>query len=161
MNVTTTVTANITADPGVIFDLANSVDDAPRVFTGWGPVPGTARTEVLGDGPLDVGVRRRVYFVDGSQIEETILEYTRGSAWSYTLSGIEKPFSLLVREGRVRWTLKQDGPRVCVTWTCAFELRSVLAWPIASVLMLFFTRMMRRVLTTIVRICALDRVDHS
>ncbi len=153
MHVSTTVTAHITAEPEAVFDLANSAEDAPRVFTGWGPLPGTSRTEVLGDRPLDVGVTRRVFFVDGNQIEETILEYIPGSAWSYTLSGIGRPFSLLVREGKVRWTLKPEGHGVRVTWTCAFDLRSPLAWPIASVLMFFFTRMMRRVLTTIARTC--------
>jgi hypothetical protein len=153
MNVAAHAMRDVAADPATVFALANSAEDAPRLFTGWGPFPATDRVEVIGGAPLEVGARRRVYFSDGSQILEEILAYDPGSAWSYSLVDIGRPFALLVREGRADWRLEKHDEGVRVRWTCTFELQSALLWPVASVPMLLFGRMMHRTLANIAHAC--------
>jgi hypothetical protein len=147
MIVTTVATADTRASAATVFDVANDIDDIAEAFVSFGPIPGVARGEVIGGGPLAEGKTRRLQLTDGSMVEEDMLLFDRPRAFSYTLRGIGKPFGLLVRQGKAHWMLTESAAGTHVHWQYNFELTSALAWPVAGPLLhLLFNAWMRRCL---------------
>ena len=147
MIVTTVATADTRASAATVFDVANDIEGIAEAFVSFGPIPGVARGEVVGGGPLAVGKTRRVHLTDGSMVEEDMLLFDRPRAFSYTLRGIGKPFGLIVREGKANWMLTESSAGTHVHWQYSFELTSPMMWPLAGpILHLLFNGWMRRCL---------------
>lgn len=121
-----------------VFDHACDAAKLCKLLIGWGPVPATTSIELLDDATQPaVGVRRRVRTSDGGELEEEILAFERPRQHSYRLYGEFKGLAkILVREGRADWRFEAVGERETrVHWRYEFELRSVLALPLAIPMM--------------------------
>lgn len=121
-----------------VFDYACDADKLTALLVGWGPVPATTEIALL-DGATEpaVGVRRRVRTADGAELEEEVLAFERPRRHTYRLygefAGLAK---LLVTEGFGDWRFEAVGEaQTRVTWRYEFELRSVLALPLAIPMM--------------------------
>lgn len=121
-----------------VFDHACDASKLTALLTGWGPVPATTNIELLdGATELAVGVRRRVRTSDGGELEEEILVFDRPRQHGYRLyGGFAGLAKLLIREGRADWRFEAVGEHETrVRWRYEFELRSVLALPLAIPMM--------------------------
>lgn len=120
-----------------VFDFVISPESIPMGFVGHGPIPRAMSAEIVSDGVVEVGARRRIHNADGSVIDEVIEVLERPSQQAYEIvSGLIRPFSLLVVGGRGDWQLEDEGDGTRVTWQFRWRLRSGLFWPIAR----FFRR---------------------
>lgn len=144
MDLTTTATERIAAAREVVFDFVTAPEAVGKTFTGYGPIPGAERSEVVTEGGMRVGAIRHVHNRDGSVIEEEIVALERPARQAYRLvRGFRPPASWLVRGARGDWQLDADGDGTHITWTFTFELRSALAWPFAALMRRSFRKAMQ------------------
>ena len=94
----------------------------PRLFRGWGPVPGVAAVDAE---RLETGARRRVRLDDGSAITETVLSVRPGRALRYEASGHAAPVRWWACGARAAWRFEPQGRGTRVTWVYRFRPRGV------------------------------------
>lgn len=146
MNLETRASVHVPRPPEVVFDYATAPANLPRMMRAYGPIPAIERAEMLSE---DL---RRVHMSDGSAIEEKLLALVRPRQHLYRwASGLRPPLSLLVRWGEAEWTFRPDGAGTEVTWVYRFELRSLLAYPVALVVVRLFNTWMSRGLSELRR----------
>jgi ribosome-associated toxin RatA of RatAB toxin-antitoxin module len=141
----------IKAVPEQVFDFATAVPNLPKVFKGYGAIPGIRRAEIVGGGEMREGAIRRVTNTDNSVIDEEIIKLNRPTQQTYKLiSGFKPPFSFLIRSGAGDWTFVPSNDSTIVTWKFNFELTSVLAYPMmALIVSVFFQQAQQRCLAEI------------
>lgn len=132
--------------PARVFAEATSLEGLPKTFTGFGPIPGVLRAEVVGGGELKEGATRRVYNSDGSAIDEVIEALRAPERHAYRLvRGFKPPFNLLVREALSDWRFSPSAKGTRLEWSYTFTLTSPLAFPVTAPLVkVFFAQAMRR-----------------
>ena len=59
--------------PEEVFDFITAPDAVGKSFDGHGPIPGSERSEVLGEESMRNGSIRRVHNTDGTVVDEEIL----------------------------------------------------------------------------------------
>jgi uncharacterized protein YndB with AHSA1/START domain len=117
----------------VVFDHATDLANLPRLLGRKGPIPAIARAQKIDE------TRRRVDMSDGSSLEETVLVLERPHRHVYRWSeGLRPPLSLLVRWGEADWSFRTADGGTEVEWVYRFELRTLIAYPIAAILVRFF-----------------------
>ena len=137
--VSTSASIDIPRPRAEVFDFCCRNDTYERHLRPRLPVAGVARAELLGNGSIEAGGRRRVVLTDGSELEEVILEYSPHTLHSYRWSkGLKGPFSLLVRSGTGSWRFSDVPGGTQVDWGYDFELKSPLAYPLALPVMPLF-----------------------
>lgn len=145
MQVAIQVERIIQAAPVAVFELALDPLRFPRTFRGFGPIPSIRA--ITQDGPPAVGSTRRLDNSDGSRPQELITSLDPPRHHAYTLSGLARPFSWLVREGHAEWTFMPNADGTRVRWRYCFELTAASAWLLAWPLLHVFMRgAMRRCL---------------
>jgi SAM-dependent methyltransferase len=141
----TTVNQHIRCAWERVFDVAIDADRAARIFRPLLPIPGIARSELLGADVPGPGVRRRITWTDGSSTLEELLEFERPVRlqyrWTNTLRG---PLSLLMRTAESDWTFAPTPTGTVVYWTYRFEPRSRFAHPLMNIVLAGFRRWMRQ-----------------
>jgi hypothetical protein len=124
-------------------DYATTLHNFPKHFQGYGPVPGMNRKELTEDREqLQVGVVRRVYGQDGSVLHERILRLDRPHLYAYEIiSGFSFRLGLLVQYAYTEWQFEL-GPAhsTRLTWRYRFNLTSLLAYPLALLIVKIFMR---------------------
>jgi ribosome-associated toxin RatA of RatAB toxin-antitoxin module len=136
MKVQSQASIEIKASPEQVFDFATAVSSLPKVFKGYGVIPGIRSAEIVSGGEMRSGVIRRVTNYDNSVIDEEIIKLTRPTKQTYKIvSGFKPPFSYLVRSGGGDWTLTPSNDSTIVNWKFYFEVTSVLAYPIVALIM--------------------------
>ena len=151
MAVTTEVAETIDAPPEVVFDLGTPAEMLPRLFRGYGPIPGIAKAEIVGGGELKAGAIRRITNTDGSVIDEEIIELRRPEKHVYRLiRGFKFPFSLLVRGADSDWTFSAAGAGTRVAWRFSFVPTTPLVSPVVGLIARrFFRRAQAECLTNL------------
>jgi hypothetical protein len=140
------------------FDFAVDAERFPPMFTGYGPIP--AIRSITLEGPLAVGVTRRIANSDGSMLTEQVTALDRPTRHAYSLGGFRAPFSWLVKRGHADWAFEAQQSITHVRWSYCFDLRSPLAYPLAALLLQFFmARAMQRCLDQMAY--ALDEHDAA
>lgn len=129
---------------GDVFDFVVLPESIPLGFAGHGPIPRAESAEIISDGGMRVGARRRIHNADGSVVDEVIRALERPSHQAYEIvGGLLPPFSLFVRGGRGDWRLEDEGDGTRVTWEFSWDLRSGLFWPVAALFRRPFAAAMR------------------
>jgi hypothetical protein len=133
------------------FRIAGDLERFPEFFTGFGPIPKVVRCELITPLPVQVGSQRLISNGDGSVLEESVEIYEPGAEHRYRIEkGFVPPFGWLIRAAIGHWTFVGVGAETRVTWRYRFELRSVVAIPIAGLIVhVFFKRAMLRCLRNI------------
>jgi hypothetical protein len=129
MNVLLHTERKIRASPEAVYALSIDAQRFPRVFPGFGPIPGLRRITL--DGAPAVGATRKLEDNNGLVLTERITVLHPGRRHAYTLSGLHPPLAWLVRAGRADWRFAPVAEGTQVVWTYDFELTSPLAWPLA------------------------------
>jgi hypothetical protein len=138
MRISTTRSVKIARPPEEVFRFITDLESPARTFHGYGPIPAVLRTEVARGDPRRPGASLRVHNADGSVVTREITVVEAPSRYGYRLaSGFKPPFSRLVRAGDAEWTLRADGDHTRLSWTYGFELRSLLAYPLTALLVVF------------------------
>lgn len=136
MKVQSQASIEIKASPEQVFDFATAVSTLPKVFKGYGVIPGIRSAEIVGGGEMREGAIRRVTNSDSSAIDEEIIQLTRPTKQVYKLiGGFKPPFSYLVRYGGGDWTFTPSNDSTIVNWKFYFELTSALAYPLMALIM--------------------------
>lgn len=126
----------IKAAPELVFDWATDPAKMPQFFRGYKGIPGIKKVEIEGR-EIQAGTLRKVYNTDNSVIDEEIIDFTRPHQHSYRLiSGFKPPFSWLVTTGGGTWTFSNSDQGTIVDWQFYFQLRSIVAYPIMTKLIL-------------------------
>lgn len=126
--------------PEVVFDYVTQPHTFPKVFRGYGPIPGMKHVTLLDNSDrLHTGQIRIVTGEDGAQLKEKILVLDRPHTYAYEiLGGLRFPLSLLVKSGNVEWSFLQTSSGNQIIWHYHFTLTSPLAYPAASMIVKFF-----------------------
>ncbi len=136
MKVQSRASIEINALPEKVFDFATAPDNLPKLFKGYGVIPGILNVEIVGDSETREGVIRRVTNLDNSIIDEEIIELKRPTKQTYKLiSGFNPPLSFLVRSGAGDWTFTPSNNSTILVWEFYFELTSILAYPLMAFIM--------------------------
>jgi len=138
LNIQLRTQRRIAASAEAAYALAIDAQRFPAVFTGYGPIPGLRRITLHGE-PA-VGTTRDVEDKAGVVMHERIDALEPGRRHAYTLSALKPPFAWLVRVGHADWTFTPAGNASDVVFSYAFELTSILAWPLAAPLLHVFMR---------------------
>lgn len=153
MSVTASAKREFVARPGVVFELATGLGDAPYVFTGWGPISRIDRIEILGGGAMTVGTTRRVFFHNRTRLDEDVVAFQPPVEWVGVVRQVPPRFAWLVRGSRSRWTFEESDGRTIATWRCVLEPASPRLRPlVAAAAYLLFSPMMRRALRNMERL---------
>ena len=130
------------------FKLATDMSQFNRYFTGWGPVPGNKRVEIIDAGAPKPGSRRRVINNDGSALLEEIHQFKAPSIHRYRIvSGLPAPLGLLTKYGDAVWYFETHKSGTSITWRYKFKLVNAAALPAAAAIVkLPFQQAMRRCL---------------
>ncbi len=145
MQVSTRARRSIAVPPAAVFALALDPVAFPALFRGFGPVPAVRRIEP--DGPPRVGATRRLENSDGSRPRERITAFDPPRLHAYALEGLRPPLAWLAQGGHAEWRFAAEPGGTRVDWRYAFTLTSVLAWPLAWLVVAIFMReAMRRCL---------------
>lgn len=130
-----------------VFDFAVDGANFRRFMQPLPPIPGVAGSELIDAKELRTGVKRRVTMTDGSIVLEELLDVTRPYRHRYRwLNKPAFPFSLLVRSGEARWTFAERAGRTAIEWDYGFELTSILAYPLARLVVFAMRRWMAQAL---------------
>jgi hypothetical protein len=151
MKVQSRASIEINALPETVFDCATAPENLPKLFQGYGVIPGIVRVEIVGGGETREGVIRRVTNSDNSLIDEEIIAFKRPTKQTYKLiSGFNPPFSFLVCCGGGDWTFTFDNNSTILVWEFYFQLTSILAYPLMAFIMLvYFQKAQQRCLSEI------------
>ena len=122
-----------------VFNFVTDIDIMPKVFKGFGPIPGIKLVKnVSGDG-IGPGSRREVHNFDGSIVTELVEESRQGELYRYRLiSGLRFPFNLMVSEGLGNWSFKKTATGVEITWEFSFIYKFKALAPITFLLVKVF-----------------------
>ena len=147
--VETHVDVLIPCSRGDAFALMSNLEQFPKFFTGFGPIPKVVSCELVTPLPVRVGSKRLISNGDGSVLEEIVEIHEEDKEQRYRIEkGFVPPFSILISAAVGHWTFVSEGEHTRVGWTYRFELSSVLAIPIAGVIVHFlFKRAMARCLS--------------
>lgn len=122
--------------PEVVYDLAADHENLPRVFKGVGPVPAVVAVRMRDD-----GLMRYVENADGSVIHQQVVRMERPHLQEFALvGGFQPPFSWLVRGGGGVWRFRRSAQGCVARWQVYFDLRTVAAFPLISLLLHKFYR---------------------
>lgn len=137
-----------------VFELMVDPVRFPATFRGYGLIP--AIRSISLDGPLAVGVLRRIHNADGTTLTEQVTALDKPLRHAYTLGGFRPPFSWLVKRGEATWSLGLANESTTrVHWHYRFMATSVLAYPMASLLLrIFMTHAMQRCLENMATLLA-------
>lgn len=145
MRILCTARRAIPCPASVAFELSLDPERFPPLFQGYGPIPAISSIEM--QSPLTVSSTRRIHNADGTVLTEQVTGLDPPSRHRYSLTGFRAPFSWLVRRGEAEWNFTADASKTQVQWNYEFVLTSVLAYPIAVVLLrVFMRRAMQRCL---------------
>ena len=134
MQVHSQASITINAPREDVFAFTNDVTKFPQTFSGFGPIPGMERVENLNSEETRKGTVRHIHNKDGSVIEERLIEHAPPDTMAYEIaSGLQPPFSWLVRGAGGRWTFTDRGEATEVNWKFRFDLTTPLVFPIAYV----------------------------
>ena len=135
----------------VVYDITTRADAPALLFKGWGPIPGTTSSVVLGDGILKEGCIRRITGTDGSVIDEEVTALVPKKQQSYRLppGSFKGGFGALVKEAYGNWDYSDQADSTLINWTFTFVLTSPLAWPLALPLSMAFQKAMEAALSRI------------
>lgn len=134
MQVHSQAAITINAPRETVFAFTNDVTQFPSTFKGFGLIPGMDRVENLDGGETRKGTVRHIHNKDGSVLEERLIEHAPPSEMAYEIvSGLQPPFSWLVRGAGGRWTFTERGDATEVEWRFRFDLTTALVFPIAYV----------------------------
>lgn len=150
MELGTRATRSIAAPPARVFAYATDVAELPRIWRGYGPIPGMVSATLAGEGPVAPGHVRHIENADGSRLEERIVRHEPPRFHGYVLGGaFAFPFSMVVREGHSLWHLEAEGGGTTFTWTYRFVLTSPLVVPLMWPIVGLFRKAMERALAVI------------
>ncbi len=151
LNIQTRARIRIPLPTDVVYKITTRADAPALLFKGWGPIPGTTSSVVLGDGGLKEGSLRRITGTDGSVIDEEVTVLVPGKQQSYRLppGSFKGGFGALVKEAHGNWEYTDQGDSTLVNWTFTFVLTSPLAWPLALPLSMAFQKAMEAALKRI------------
>jgi len=140
MKIVVTAERRIPKSPTDVFRAATALANLPRMFPGFGVVPGVLEATV--DGPVQAGALRKVKTKDGGAVEERIVEHEEPRSHKYILEGIRPPFSWIVKKGESAWQFQEHEGETLVVWSADFTLTTPLVAPIARFLLSHFRRSM-------------------
>ncbi len=140
MKIVISAERRIPKTPTDLFRAATALDNFPKMFPGFGIVPGVLEATI--DGPLQAGALRVVKTKDGGQARERVVEHTEPTSHKYVLEGIRPPFSWLVRRGEGSFRFEDHQGETQVVWSYDFTLTSPLVSPLARLLLSHFRRSM-------------------
>jgi hypothetical protein len=138
--------ARIRIDASVerVFDLAVSPDTLSRILRPMRPIPGVESIEVLGDGVVAAGTRRRVVLSDRTDLIEEVTVLDRPLRHDYFwVTAPAFPFSLILRGARASWTFTSDGTGTSVEWVYQLQLTTLFVYPVAALVATLFGRWMQ------------------
>lgn len=135
----------------VVYEITTRADAPALLFQGWGPIPGTTSSIVLGDEGLKEGCIRRITGTDGTVIDEEVTTLIPEKQQSYRLppGSFQGFFGALVKEAHGNWDYTDQGNSTLINWTFTFVLTSPLAWPLALPLSMAFQKAMQAALKRI------------
>lgn len=150
MNVTIERSIHIHASAADVYDFLLPPMAFVGIFVGYGPIPGLARAEMLGDSAPKVGGARRMFNLDGSVVDEEFLALDPGKLHAYGITGkVPKPFGIFVRGTRAEIQLTPGGAGCRVKWRYEFVPTHWLAKPVVMVLGIFFGKALDRALSNL------------
>ena len=152
MKLHTLAVITIAASPESVYTALTTPHYFPSHFRGFGPVPGISH-EVLPKelSHYQVGMVRKMYGEDTSVLTEKITEMEYPNLFAYEIiSGIGKPLSLMINQGRSVWNFLPHGHTTVVEWHYVATLTSPVIYPVASILIRYFmNKAMQRCLASL------------
>ena len=133
MHVSTSANVVIARPIVEVFDAATDMTQFHKFFTGWGPIAGNERVELLDGDRLRAGTRRRVFNRDGTILLEEVRHYSRPRKHTYRIiAGLPWPLAALVKHGDANWVFRDLAESTSVTWQYKFRLRNPALFPAAA-----------------------------
>jgi len=132
VKVKTKASIHINAPQEKVWDYISNLENLPKYFFGWGPIPAVKKVEIIGKKEMALGLKQRTTTAAGTVLEETVLHAKNPQYFDYEIKGFGFPFNLFVKKGGGSWTFATDDGGTTATWNYFFLLTSPLAYPIAA-----------------------------
>jgi hypothetical protein len=131
-----TVTQQVPVPVERLFDTVVAEDVLPYVLHRHMLVPGVRSTDEL-SGPWDVpGSTRLVRLTNGATVREEVTGWQRPNTFSYRVTSLPKPLSLLADEAVGLWGFEAvDDARCRLIWTYSFQPKGGWAIPLLRAFM--------------------------
>jgi hypothetical protein len=144
--VASTVTADVHAPLGDVFDYVVREDTPQRDLRSYGPIAGVRSDVRFTEGGWDhPGARRVILFDDGSTVHESIEALDRSGHFRYRVFDFSSAFGTFIGEGRGYWDFAPVGDHTRVTWTYVLTAKSCEARPfVRAAVDVFFHPYMER-----------------
>lgn len=151
--VETSASVRVSASAPDAFSLMSDMEKFPSFFTGYGPIPQVVSCELITPSPVNVGSKRLITNGDGSVLEEVVQVHNPGKEQRYRIeNGFVPPFSWMIAAAEGHWMFEPDGNQARITWRYRFELKTILAKPVAGFIVhVLFRRAMSRCLLNMQR----------
>jgi len=140
MQIKTEVSIDVARGREEVFAFAATTENLTKFFPGKGPIPGITGASLVGGGEVKAGTVRHVQMTDGSELDETFIEFTRPSGYAYQMSRLRPPLSYLVTVAEGRWIYTGDASSTHIVWQYCCTLTSPLAAPIAALVVKGFMK---------------------
>jgi hypothetical protein len=153
-----TVQQRTSVAPATAFRLIVPID-LSRVFHRVAPFPGVKGVENQTEAWDHVGPTRNPQFDDGSQANEQLTEYTKGSSFAYQLTGFTNILSRLATGVRGEWNFNPDGDGTLIRWTYEFKPLPGRRWILAGPFRPLWRRYMQAALARCVQVVEAEESD--
>jgi ribosome-associated toxin RatA of RatAB toxin-antitoxin module len=153
VKISTLVSIHVPQSAATAFALATDSNRFPEFFPGYGIIPAIVRNEWLKGEQRVIGSLCKVHSADGSAMVEEVIAYDPPNrVASKLVSAIVPPFSWLITTGIGTWRFVPGADGTLIKWGYDFEVRSLLSYPAALVVLNFFlARAMQRCLKNMAR----------
>lgn len=121
-----TVRATTTATAQHAFDTIAPID-LPRIFTGYGPLPGVRGVRDQSGNWNHAGATRTVELSNGDEAQETITSFDRPGYFAYEVGPFTGPMNRVVARADGEWWFASTGGGTEITWTYTFRPRPRMA----------------------------------
>jgi hypothetical protein len=122
-----TVSREVAADVGRLFDVVVAEDVLPRVLHRWGLIPGVSGTADL-TGPWDTpGSSRTVLLEDGNTAREQVLVWERPWRFEYRVDHFTGASGHLIDHAIGSWLFSETDRSSAFQWTYTFHARGRIA----------------------------------
>ncbi len=132
MKVKTKASIHINAPQEKVWKYISNLENLPKYFFGWGPIPAVEKVDIIGKKQMAVGLKQKTTTADGRALEETVLSVRKPEYFDYEIKGFGFPFNLFVIKGGGSWTFTRTDVGTKATWNYFFHLTSPLAYLVAA-----------------------------
>jgi hypothetical protein len=137
------------AKPGRTFTIVTRSDPS-RFYPRFGPIPATVRVDDQTGAWDAAGQSRRLTLADGGTLVERLEIVDAPRRFTYRLTDFTGFFGTLVAFAEAEWDFDAAVEGTRIRWTYTFHAQPKRGWLVRLIVVLFWSRYMRRVLPALI-----------